>query len=37
MEPSDAGAASAIITTAYQVGGALGPAIITTIADSHVS
>ena len=37
VEPADAGAASAIITTAYQVGGALGLAIITTIADSHVS
>jgi EmrB/QacA subfamily drug resistance transporter len=37
VEHADAGAASAIITTAYQVGGALGLAIITTIADSHVT
>jgi EmrB/QacA subfamily drug resistance transporter len=34
---ADSGAASAIITTAYQVGGALGLAIITTIANSHVT
>ena len=32
----DTGAASAIINTAYQVGGALGLAIITTIANAHV-
>jgi EmrB/QacA subfamily drug resistance transporter len=37
VESVDAGSASAIITTAYQVGGALGLAIITTIADSHVT
>jgi EmrB/QacA subfamily drug resistance transporter len=37
VESADAGAASAIITTAYQVGGALGLAIITTISDSHVT
>jgi predicted MFS family arabinose efflux permease len=32
----ESGAASAIINTAYQVGGALGLAVITTLADSHV-
>jgi EmrB/QacA subfamily drug resistance transporter len=37
VEHTDAGAASAIINAAYQVGGALGLAIITTIADSHVT
>jgi EmrB/QacA subfamily drug resistance transporter len=37
VEHADAGAASAIINAAYQVGGALGLAIITTIADSHVT
>ena len=34
---ADAGAASAVINSAYQIGGALGLAIITTIANSHVS
>jgi EmrB/QacA subfamily drug resistance transporter len=33
----DAGAASAIINSAYQVGGALGLAVVSTIADSHVT
>ncbi len=33
----DAGAASAIITAANQVGGALGLAIITTVSNSHVT
>jgi EmrB/QacA subfamily drug resistance transporter len=37
VEHADAGAASAIINASYQVGGALGLAIITTIADSHVT
>lgn len=37
VEHADAGAASAIINAAYQVGGALGLAIITTIANDHVS
>ncbi len=35
VESADAGAASAIVTAAYQVGGALGLAIITTLANSH--
>ncbi len=34
---SDAGAASAVVTTAYQVGGALGLAIVTTLANSRVT
>lgn len=37
VEHADAGAASAIINAAFQVGGALGLAIITTISDDHVS
>ncbi len=37
VKSADAGAASAIVTAAYQVGGALGLAIITTISNSHVS
>jgi EmrB/QacA subfamily drug resistance transporter len=37
VKHADAGAASAIINAAYQVGGALGLAIVTTIADSHTS
>jgi EmrB/QacA subfamily drug resistance transporter len=37
VKANDAGAASAIITSAYQVGGALGLAIISTIAASRVT
>lgn len=33
----DSGAASGVITTAYQVGSAIGLAVITTVADSHVT
>jgi hypothetical protein len=32
----ESGAASAIINTAFQVGGALGLAIITTLTDTHI-
>jgi EmrB/QacA subfamily drug resistance transporter len=37
VKSADAGAASALVTAAYQVGGALGLAIITTISNGHVS
>jgi EmrB/QacA subfamily drug resistance transporter len=37
VEHRDAGAASAIINSANQIGGALGLAVITTIANSHVT
>lgn len=33
----DSGAASGVVTTAYQVGGAVGLAVITTVANSHVT
>jgi predicted MFS family arabinose efflux permease len=34
---ADAGAAAAIVNAAYQIGGALGLAVVTTITNSHVS